>query len=181
MARAGPGRRMSGREGRRAGMAARPEAHPRRGARVGMVLLLGTLLHPSVAPADTPQGTSFTYQGHLTDGGSPANGAYDLRLTLYDAAGAGGVTVGPVLVKEDVAVAQGLFTVLLDFGAAFAGSARWLEVAVRPGASAGAFTVLSPRQELTPAPSALFSQRTPWAGIIDKPPGFADGIDDDSG
>jgi len=31
-------------------------------------------------------GTSFTYQGKLTDGGAPANGSYDLVFTLYDAA-----------------------------------------------------------------------------------------------
>ena len=33
--------------------------------------------------------TTFTYQGRLTDGGSPANGAYDLRFILYDAESGG--------------------------------------------------------------------------------------------
>src|SRR5262249_27760132 len=30
------------------------------------------------------QSTSFMYQGRLNDGGSPANGRYDLRFTVYD-------------------------------------------------------------------------------------------------
>ena len=28
------------------------------------------------------QGTAFTYQGRLNDGGNPANGIYDLRFTV---------------------------------------------------------------------------------------------------
>jgi hypothetical protein len=44
----------------------------------------------------------------------------------------------------------------LDFGAsAFNGDARFLEIRVRPGASGGAFTTLSPLQPITPAPYAL--------------------------
>src|SRR5437870_47295 len=34
-------------------------------------------------------GTGFTYQGRLTDGGSPASGQYDLQFTLYDTPTAG--------------------------------------------------------------------------------------------
>ena len=33
--------------------------------------------------------TAFTYQGRLSDGGLPANGAYDLRFALFDAASDG--------------------------------------------------------------------------------------------
>ena len=32
--------------------------------------------------AATALGTGFTYQGRLTDAGSPANGTYDLRFIL---------------------------------------------------------------------------------------------------
>jgi hypothetical protein len=81
-----------------------------------------------------PVGTAFTYQGRLVDGGTPATGPFDLRFVLYDAA-AGGSQVGPTVVRDDVAVGAGLFTVTLDFGAAaFATSARFIEVGVRPGA-----------------------------------------------
>jgi hypothetical protein len=100
-------------------------------------------------------GTAFTYQGRLTDGGSPANGSYDFRFILYDDA-VGGSQVGGIATVDDQTMTEGLFTVLLDFGSsAFTGDARYLEVAVRPGASTGDYSTLSPRQALTPAPYAL--------------------------
>ena len=40
---------------------------------------------------------------------------------------------------------DGLFTVLLDFGVIFDGTALFLEIGVRPGDSSGAYTVLTPR------------------------------------
>ncbi|MFN8615881.1 MAG: hypothetical protein U0837_02180 [Dehalococcoidia bacterium] len=111
----------------------------------------------------TALGTGFTYQGRLTDAGSPANGTYDLRFILYDAETAGSA-VGSTVSKEDVSVSNGLFSVDLDFGAAaFNGDARWLEIAVRPGSSTGSHTVLSPRQPISPAPYALFAKAA--AGI----------------
>jgi hypothetical protein len=109
--------------------------------------------------AQTSAGTAFTYQGRLTDGGSPANATYDLQFTLYDAAG-GGNAVGSAVTHTNVPVASGVFSVLLDFGAsAFTGSARWLEVGVRPGGTGGGFTIVSPRHQLTPIPYALDVQR----------------------
>src|SRR5262245_13735654 len=103
-----------------------------------------------------PLGTAFTYQGRLSDGGSPADGTYDLRFVLFDS-GAGGTQQGPTVTRDDVTVTGGLFTVALDFGTVFSGSKRWLEVAVRPGASTGAYVILGPRQELTPSPGAVFA------------------------
>jgi hypothetical protein len=108
--------------------------------------------------AATALGTSFTYQGRLTDAGSPANGSYDLRFILYDADTAG-ASVGTTQTKDDVVVVNGLFTTELDFGAAaWTGDARWVEIAVRPGSSSGTFTVLSPRQPISPTPYALFAK-----------------------
>jgi hypothetical protein len=128
-----------------------------------------------------PLGTAFTYQGRLVENGTPATGAYDLELKLFDAP-AGGGQVFATLLYEDVAVGNGLFTVALDFGpSTFTGSARWLEIGVRPGASTGPFTVLPARQELTPAPNAIFGATAPWSGVLDKPAGFADDVDNDSG
>ena len=135
----------------------------------------------AVLPGQTPVGTAFTYQGRLTDAGAPASGVYDLEFKLYDAATGGG-QIGSTQLKDNISVADGLFTVTLDFGAAaFAGSARWLSIGVRPGSSTGAFTLLSARQELKPSPNAVFSQAVPWSGISGKPAGFADDTDDDSG
>ena len=143
-------------------------------------LWLAVGLAAPFASAQTPQGTGFTYQGRLTDGPSPANGPYDFRLVLFDAA-TGGSQVGPILTREDVAVANGLFSIVLDFGPVFDGRRRFLDIGVRPGSSTGAFTSLTPRQELTPAPATLFSATTPWSGVGGKPAGFADDVDDDSG
>ena len=39
------------------------------------------------------QGTAFTYQGQLSDGGAPARGIYDLLFTIYDLA-TGGSAIG---------------------------------------------------------------------------------------
>ena len=148
----------------------------RRGAGIGSLLLIA-----SVALAQIPVGSAFTYQGRLTDGGAPASGVYDLEFQLFDAS-AGGSQIGSTQLKDDVSVAEGFFTVTLDFGAAaFAGSARWLSIGVRPGSSTGAFTMLSARQELKPSPNAVFSQTVPWSGVSGKPAGFADDADDDSG
>src|SRR2546421_2426048 len=104
------------------------------------------------------QTTSFTYQGRLTDGGAPANANYDLQFTLWDAGVGGTQQPQPALAltKTNVAVTGGVFSVLLDFGvSAFPGADRFLEVGVRPGGSGGAFTILSPRQQISSTPYAL--------------------------
>lgn len=99
-------------------------------------------------------GSGFTYQGRLTDNGNPANGSYDLRFTLFDAS-TGGAQVGSQIAIFNQAVANGLFTVALDFGTTpFKGEARFLQLEVKP-AGGGSYTLLSPRQPLTPAPYAL--------------------------
>ena len=100
-------------------------------------------------------GTAFTYQGRLKDGGSPANGVYDLQFTLYADSGGASLVAGPITI-EDLSLTDGYFTVQLDFGVgAFNGQERYLLVGVRPGASVDPFTSLSPLQNLTPAPLAL--------------------------
>ena len=120
-------------------------------------------------------GNTFTYQGRLTDGGSPANGAYDLRFILYDAE-SGGAQVGSTVHREDVNLVNGLFTVDLDFGAsAFTGDARWMEIAVRPGTSTGTHTVLSPRQGVGPTPYALYAKAAGGFGVPLSASGSSDG------
>jgi hypothetical protein len=100
------------------------------------------------------QSTAFTYQGRLTDGGALANGLYDFRLFAYNA-DAGGSQVGPTQLFEDVPVTNGVFVVYPDFGAGvFNGQPRWIEVGVRPGASTGIYTTLSPRQPVLATPVA---------------------------
>ncbi len=128
--------------------------------------LAACLLAGSALAAQTPMGTAFTYQGQLTDDGVPPTGVYDLRLTLHTAL-TGGSPVGATLTLDNVAVTRGVFTVRLDFGAAaFGGEARWLQIAVRPGTSTGSFTTLTPRQELTPTPSALYAAAAQTARTV---------------
>ncbi len=101
-----------------------------------------------------PMGTAFTYQGRLNDGGSPANDVYEMEFKLFGSAADPNVlgTFSP----GNVDVTDGYFTVALDFGSnVFNGDARWLEIGVRPQGSIDPFTVLIPRQEMTPTPYAL--------------------------
>jgi hypothetical protein len=100
------------------------------------------------------QTTVFTYQGSLINNGSPTSGTHDFEFRLFDAPGSGS-QVGVTVTAEDVVVDGGLFSVPLDFGAAFNGAGRYLEIAVRPGSSGGGFTPLTPRQPITSAPYAL--------------------------
>src|SRR5437016_382247 len=65
------------------------------------------------------QGTTFTYQGRLAAGANAANGNYDMQFYLRDALAPPGNPVGPTNTITPVAVSNGLFTVLLDFGANF--------------------------------------------------------------
>jgi hypothetical protein len=103
------------------------------------------------------QGTAFTYQGRLNDGGAPANGNYDLRFAIYNAV-TNGNTISISLTNSAVAVSNGLFVTTLDFGSAvFTGQACWLDMGVRTNGSTNAFTVLVPRQQLTPTPYAIFA------------------------
>jgi hypothetical protein len=117
-----------------------------------------------IPPWVRAQGTAFTYQGRLNDGASPANGNYDVRFALYDAANAGNQQ-GNLLTNSPTTVTNGLFTVTLDFGNQFPGAARWLEIAVRSN-GVGGFTILAPRQPLTPTPYAITSgQLSPGTGL----------------
>lgn len=102
-------------------------------------------------------GTAITYQGHLTQSGNPANGSFDFQFRVFDAL-TNGNQVGNTISQENVAVSAGNFTTKIDFGAGiFTGDTRYLQISVRDGTSTGAFTTLSPRQELTAAPYALFA------------------------
>ena len=123
------------------------------------ILLLGT--SQVTGQQDEPQspqalyGSAFTYQGQLKSGGTPYNGACDLRFGLWNAL-SGGVQIGTTQTKSNVGMAEGCFTVQLDFGeGAFQGDARWLAIEVRCPAGTGSYTALSPRQALTAAPYAL--------------------------
>src|SRR5437016_7638840 len=133
--------------------------------RVSLLLLLFTLC----AVTALAQTTSFTYQGRLTDGGTAANGNYDLQFTLWDALSGGTQQPQPAPVtvaRSAVAVANGIFTVQLDFGAtAFPGADRFLEISARPS-GVGSFTTLAPRQPITSTPYAIRSLNASSADAV---------------
>jgi hypothetical protein len=116
--------------------------------------------------------TAFTYQGQLKDANGPVNGAFDFQFTLYSAQ-SGGEPLG-VSEMENVSLTNGMFSFKLDFGrAAVDAKESWLEIGVRPSGSAEDYTVLFPRQKLTPTPYAIFAQHEQWS-LIGVPVGFAD-------
>ena len=129
-----------------------------------------------------PVGSTFTYQGLLKDNGQAATGLYDLQVCVFDDPSTP-VPLACVPDFDDVPVEDGIFTVPLDFGSSvFAGELRFLELRVRPGAG-GAYTILTPRQAIRPAPEALrsaVSSAAPWSGLSGVPAGFADGVDNDT-
>lgn len=123
-------------------------------------------------------GPSFTYQGVLKNNGNPANGSYQFRFKLYNALN-GGSQIGNTQTKTAL-VQAGQFTVSLNFGAtAFKGERRYLEIAVRPAGSTAAFTLLSPRQELTATPYALHARSVFALDAPDETPKKALFVDND--
>ncbi|MGE0481058.1 MAG: tail fiber domain-containing protein [Phycisphaerae bacterium] len=133
--------------------------------RSAMVIAMSVVFAGFATAADV--GTEFTYQGRLENGGVPAEGAHDMRFRLYNAVTAG-AQVGVSRVHDGnfepvVNVVDGLFTVKLDFGALFDGTALWLEIDVRPD-NVGSYTTLSPRQPLCVVPYAIYALKTAgWA------------------
>ena len=110
------------------------------------------------------QGTAFTYQGRLNDGGNPANGAYDFRFRLASDPLANNY-VGGAYLTNGIAVSNGLFITTMDFGPGiFTGSNYWLEVDVRTN-NGGTYTALNPLQAVTPAPYAIFAANVGGGGL----------------
>ncbi len=103
------------------------------------------------------QGTAFSYSGQLQNNGSPASGTYNLTFSLFNT-NAGGTAIAEPITNNAVVITNGLFTVLIDFGAGvWNGQTNWLQIGVESNGISG-FTPLSPRQELTPAPYAIYAE-----------------------
>ncbi|MFZ4574040.1 MAG: hypothetical protein ACOYN0_06560 [Phycisphaerales bacterium] len=121
--------------------------------------ILGSLALTAAAAA---QSTAFTYQGELKSSGVPANGTFDLRFSLFNAAGGGLVMTAPVCI-DNLQVTDGHFSATIDFGRAFvtAGS-RFIQIDVRQDtgldcANLTGFTTMTPRSQVTAAPSAIYA------------------------
>jgi hypothetical protein len=99
------------------------------------------------------QETVFTYQGKLTEDEVAYTGSAEFRATLWDAEADGNQVAVNTPEELVVAVANGLFTLPLDFGDSFSGGERWLQLEVRT--DIGVFTPLNPRQLITSTPYAI--------------------------
>ncbi len=90
----------------------------------------------------------ISYQGRLTDpAGNPLSGSYNLKFELYDAVSGGSRLWEQTLIG--LPVQNGLFTALLEVDQTdFTGQGLWLAITVNG-------QLLSPRQEIVPAPYAL--------------------------
>ena len=131
-----------------------------------LFLFIALLFLMSATRVVLAQTTSFTYQGRLSDGGAAANGTFDLQFKVFDNSAVGsGAQIGPTITNSTVQVANGVFTVPLDFGAsAFPGADRFLEISVRHN-NLESYTTLAPRQQLTSAPYAV---RSSSASVADS-------------
>lgn len=121
-----------------------------------LLFLAGALLFAFEAFAQT---SAISYQGRLTDGGLAANGNYDMQFKLFDTLNVGsGVQTGDLKTQLAVSVANRLFSVTLDFGAAvFDGGPRFLEISVKTAGAGGPYSTLSPRQQVASIPYAIRS------------------------
>jgi hypothetical protein len=118
------------------------------------VILVIVLLLVANTSAAAQSSSTFTYQGYLTNADGPVTATCDFQFSLFDASSAGS-QIGPTLTHTAVSVAQGVFSVQLDFGlGTFNSVPRHLEIGAKCGAEAS-YTALSPRQALTVAPYAL--------------------------
>lgn len=108
-----------------------------------------------LASSAIAQTTEFTYQGQLANASAPASGNFDFEFLLYDAL-TDGTQIGTTQARSNVAVANGVFSVKLDFGANFPGANRSLEIHVRQSGG-GVFTLLTPRQSISSTPYAVKS------------------------
>src|SRR5688500_4912520 len=107
------------------------------------------------------QTSAFSYQGRLSELGSPVSGTRYFRFTLYDE---GGVAVPGATVDQTLMVISGVFNTAFDFGpTAFPGSNRFLEIGVKvnPG---DPYTILAPRQQILSAPYSMKSKVADTSG-----------------
>jgi len=137
---------------------------------IRLISLASLLIISAFAYSAYPQSTAFLFQGNLSDSDQPADGNYDFEFRLFDQS-VGGNQVGPTVPASGIQVSGGSLSAVLDFGVQFPGTARWLEISVRPAAmpkvqdSLGGYTVLAPRHPIASVPYAM---RSTSSGMADN-------------
>lgn len=119
------------------------------------------------AAATFAQTTAFSYQGRLSETGSPpVTGTRFFRFTLFDENGA---AIPGATVEQALMVTQGVFSTSLDFGAgAFPGANRSLQISVKTNAGVGIGTT-APKAKLDVTGGNILVG-SPGQGIILKSP-----------
>lgn len=118
------------------------------------------------------QDNAFSYQGYLTDSGSPVNGQRDFRFTLWDAPTGGSQFGG--LDQQRLTVTEGLFTAILnddnEFGEEWLTDATELYLDILIAPPGGSYVSLG-RQRITRSPyaSTTGSVITPINLTVDIP------------
>lgn len=116
-------------------------------------------------------GQPFTFQGELKLGSVPVTTPQDFEFRLF-LTDAGPTQIGLTSTASDLPLDAGRFTATIDPGpGVLTGQSLWLEIWVRAGDSSGPFTVLEPRQPLTPTPYAARALAEWWkpaagAGVL---------------
>lgn len=120
--------------------------HPVRNAHSRLALALVSLLAGGAVQADT-----FTYSGRLDELGAPADGRYDLKLSVHANTGQGYALVKP-FEFEGVDVIEGDFRVEFDLPQGYDDAE--VELAIRPAGSTG-WVALPGRTKAVNTPAAV--------------------------
>ncbi|MFC2085820.1 hypothetical protein ACFLRO_01265 [Bacteroidota bacterium] len=97
----------------------------------------------------------ISIQGFIEYLGTPADGSFDFQLKVFDAL-VNGSQQGSTHLAGNLNVTDGAFSIQASFGnAEFWQDPRYVEVSIRPGASVGAYDIISPRTKIVAAPLAL--------------------------
>ena len=120
----------------------------------------------------------FVYRGQLSDGDRPAQGQYDLQVTVY-ASEFGGAPLAPAIVLPGLNVQEGRFATRIQFDdALMADGTRWLELAVRENGAPGAFDTLPVREKAVLAPDSFCVGTWSTTGNAGNPAGSYLGTSD---
>src|SRR6476620_4937046 len=135
--------------------------------RMGFRFAAAAFLFCVASGLNTPaQTTVFTYQGKLTDSGTPQS-TYQMEFRLFGSV-AGPDQIGTTISNPNVSVSEGVFTVQLNFDTqaleAFPSADRYLEISVRRNAGEG-FVTLNPRQQITSSPYSIRTLKATQADI----------------
>jgi hypothetical protein len=147
-----------------------------------IILWVGLLVLALPAVIQAQISTAFSYQGRLRNAGEYVNGTCSFDFKLFDAAGSGN-QLGGTVSKTGVAVTDGYFMVMLDFGDVFNGAARYLEVNNVNCGNPGDPINLSGRIKIGAAPYTIYAttatqaNKVNWNNITNIPGPFADNID----